>query len=103
MRDGGLDCGGLLGLLATLGDGSLLADADPSSDATSLPVLMEDDREKGAPADVSTPSSTEFAAEGSAAATAFGPRFDAIVHCPPVCIVRISRPGGGFVRDSIER
>jgi hypothetical protein len=101
VRDGGLDCGGLLGLLATLGDCSLLADADPSSDATSLPVLMEDDREKGAPADVSMPSSTEF--DGSAAATAFGPRFDAIVHCPPVCIVRISRPGGGFVRDSIER
>lgn len=26
--------------------------------------------------------------------TAFGPRFDAIVHCPPVCMARFARPGG---------
>ena len=26
--------------------------------------------------------------------TAFSPRLDAIVHCPPVCFTRLSRPGG---------
>ena len=67
MRDGGFDCGGILGLPATtLGVSALLADADPSSKATSLvPVAVEEDLENGGPEVARMPSSELFSEEGS--------------------------------------
>lgn len=83
MREGGggLDCGGIPGLPTTtlLGVFAILADVDPSSEATSLtPVAVEEDREKGGPAAAvarGMPSSAVFSEEGStrALATAFVP------------------------------
>jgi hypothetical protein len=78
VRDGAF----LTGLaLAPLG-GSLLLDprsSDPVSLATLL-VSKEDDLEI------------------VVVTNAFSPRLDAIVHCPPVCFTRLSRPGGYLFR-----
>ena len=86
MRDGGfvgglgLAVGGLDLLDAASSEVSLVTEAAVVLEAS--PVAPEDAREKA----VFIPSG---------AATALGPRFDAIVHCPPVCMESVSRPGGG--------
>ena len=76
------------GLGLAVGSGGLEFVVETSSDATSLTAVTL------LAASLVALEKAVDALAGEPTITASGPRFEAMVHCPPVWLTRVSRPGG---------